>query len=77
MKQIKLSTENNINLFKLFSLLVPERKDKYTETLLRIVKNTPNIETHLTEVKETLKREFSIDTKAMNELERLESLFFF
>lgn len=76
-KQIKLSTENNINLFKLFSLLVPERKDKYTETLLRIVKNTPNIETHLKEVKETLKREFSIDTKDMNELERLEVLFFY
>lgn len=77
MKQIKLSTENNINLFKLFSLLVPERKDKYTETLLRIVKNTPNIETYLTEVKETLKREFSIDTKSINELERLEVMFFY
>lgn len=76
-KQIKLSTENNINLFKLFSLLVPEKKDKYTETLLRIVKNTPNIDAHLREVKELLKREFSLDTKDMNELERLEVLFFY
>lgn len=76
-KQIKTSPENNINLFKLFSLLVPEKKDKYTETLLRIVKNTPRMDSHLMEVKETLKREFSIQDIEFNSLEKLEILFFY
>lgn len=76
-KQIKTAPENNINLFKLFSLLVPEKKDKYTETLLRIVKNTPKIDNHLLEVKEILKREFSIGEVEFDYLEKLELMFFY
>lgn len=76
-KQIKTAPENNINLFKLFSLLVPEKKDKYTETLLRIINNTPKIENHLSEVREILKREFTIEEIEFDSLEKLEQLFFY
>lgn len=76
-KQIKSSPENNVNLFKLFSYLVPEKKDKYAETLLRIVKKTPNIDGHISEIKERLKQEFEIEVNELNDLENLELLFFY
>ncbi len=76
-KQIKTSPENNINLFKLFSLMVPDRKDKYTETLLRIIKKTPGIDVHMKEVKVALMSEFGIESKELDELENLELFFFY
>jgi hypothetical protein len=76
-KQIKTSPENNINLFKMFSLLVPDRKDKYTETLLRIIKKTPRIDEHVKEVKQALKSEFGIESELLDELEDLEAFFFY
>ncbi len=76
-KQIKTSPENNINLFKLFSFLVPDNKDKYTETLLRIVKKTPGIDNHLKEIKERLYSEFEISPNSLDELETFELLFFY
>lgn len=76
-RQIKTAPENNINLFKLFSLLVPDRKDKYTETLLRIIKKTPGIDGHTKEVKNALMSEFGIEGKELDELEHLELFFFY
>lgn len=76
-RQIKTAPENNINLFKLFSLLVPDRKDKYTETLLRIIKKTPGIDGHIKEVKSALMSEFGIEGKELDELEHLELFFFY
>lgn len=71
-KQIKTSPENNINLFKLFSLIVPEKKDKYTETLLRIVKNTPDINEHLKEIKKTIQLELKINIDDIDSLGKME-----
>ena len=76
-KQIKILPENNVNLFKLFSFLVPEKKDKYAETLIRIVKKTPNIDVHLSEVKERLIVEFGVELEDLNGLEIFELIFFY
>jgi hypothetical protein len=76
-KQIKTLPENNINLFKLFSLFVPDRKDKYTETLLRVIKNTPNIKSHLNEVMDRLKNELDIDVDSISEMGDMEIMFFY
>ena len=60
-KQIKNSSDNNISLFGLISVLVPNKKDKYTETLLRIIKKTPGIDTYLVEIKERLISELDVN----------------
>jgi len=76
-KELKSLPENNINLFNIFSILVPERKSKYTETLLRIIKKTPGIESHIKEVKTILKDEFDINVEYLNELHQMEILMFY
>jgi hypothetical protein len=76
-REIKTAQENNINLFKLMSLLVPNKKDKYAETLLRIIKKTPGIDENIKEIKTILNREFEIGFEDLDSLEKLESLFFY
>lgn len=76
-KELKSLPENNINLFNIFSMLVPERKSKYTETLLRIVKKTPGIETHIKEVKVILENEFNMNVQYLDELNQMEILMFY
>jgi hypothetical protein len=76
-KELKSLPENNINLFNIFSILVPERKSKYTETLLRIIKKTPGIEGHVKEVKSILKNELDIDVNHLDELHQMEILMFY
>jgi hypothetical protein len=75
-KHLKSLPENNINLFKVFSLLVPDKKSKYTETLLRIVKNSYGIDDDFEEIKIKLKDELDFDEKYFDELEKIEVLFF-
>lgn len=73
-KELKSLPENNINLFNVFSLFVPERKSKYTETLLRIVKKTPGIDSHVSEVKSILSKDFGIKVEDLDTLSQMELL---
>jgi len=75
-KQIKTSSDNNISVFNLISLLVPEKKDKYTETLLRITKKTPQIESYVAEIKERLIRDYEVNPADMIGFTLWEVLFF-
>jgi hypothetical protein len=76
-KDLKTLPENNINLFKVLSTLVPEQKTKYTETLLRIIKKTPDIEKYSAEVKERLQHDLGIDKSVFDGLEKMELLLFY
>lgn len=66
-----LRIENSIDIFDLFSLFVPDRKNKYVELLLRIMKKTKNIESHKKEVVSKFVTEFNLD---INELEKVPTL---
>ena len=76
-KDLQTLPENNINLFKLFSKLVPENKSKYTETLLRIVKKTPGLDGHLSDVKSRLETELGLSEISLNGLTTMEMLFLY
>lgn len=76
-KELKTSPENNLSLFDLFSLFCPDRKTKYTETLLRIMKLTPNIDEHAREVKESLRVEFNISDEQLNEFSPIQIALFY
>ena len=76
-KELKEKPENNINMFELFSLLSPEGKSKYTETLIRIMKKTPNIDEHKKEIIERLSDEFKIPKETLKKFTTLEIVFFY
>ena len=58
-KELKTNSENNLNLIDVIELFGFEKKSKYTETLLRLMKNTKSLKEHIEEVKDTLIKNFS------------------
>mgnify|MGYP000874914690 FL=1 len=50
-KDLKLNPDNNLNIISILELFSPNAKSKYTDTLLRLMKSTPNIKGHIKEVK--------------------------
>ena len=50
-KDLKLNPDNNLNIISILELFSPDAKSKYTDTLLRLMKSTPNIKEHVKEVK--------------------------
>lgn len=62
-KELKTNEENIINLIDVIELFSPDKKTKYTELLLRLMKSTPNFKEHTKEIRAVLSREFeTVDT---------------
>lgn len=76
-KELKTSPEFNVNMFELFSLFSPDKKTKYTETLLRIMKKTPNIEEHCQEIKEFLSKEYNLQKNELDHIPDLQLVLFY
>jgi hypothetical protein len=76
-KELKVNPEFNLNMFELFSLFCPDKKTKYTETLLRIMKKTPNISEHCDEIKEFLQKEYSINKSDLDNFSELQLVLFY
>ena len=76
-KELKTNPENNISMFDLFSLFVPEGKSKYVETFLRIMKKTNNIDSHVKEVNEKIASTFDLQIEKLNEFPKLHMIFFY
>jgi hypothetical protein len=76
-KELKTNPENNINMYELFSMFVPEGKSKYTEVLFRLLKKTPNIEEHRREIIERLNYEFNISKDEMKSIPTIQMVFFY
>lgn len=76
-KELKTSPEFNVNMFELFSLFSPDKKTKYTETLLRIMKKTPNIDEHCVEIKEFLSAQYNIQKSELDGIPNLQLVLFY
>lgn len=76
-KDLRNSTENNINMYDLFSMLVPENKSKYVDTLLRIAKNTKGLENYVVEIKSHFKDIFNVSPEKLEGRTNIEILFFY
>ena len=66
MSKIKQLRENNnhvINLIDVLELFSPDKKSKYTETLLRLMNGTSNLNNHFEDIKISLTNEFDFITK--------------
>jgi hypothetical protein len=76
-KELKSNPDYNINLYELFSLFSPEGKSKYVETLIRIMKKTPNIEEHKKDIIDELNEQYGFQKVKLNELPTLQIVFFY
>ncbi len=61
-KELRTNPDNNLNLVSVLELFSPDGKSKYTDMLLRLMKNTPNLKEHTKEIKTVLKNEFNFIT---------------
>ena len=67
-KDLKTNYENSLNLVSVVELFSPDAKSKYTETLLRLMKNTPNLKEHSKEIKLMINNQFPfISMEQLNE----------
>jgi hypothetical protein len=53
-RDLKFNQENNLNIVTVLELFSPDGKSKYTELLLRLMKNTPNLKEHTKEIKKVI-----------------------
>lgn len=57
-KELKTNSQNILNLVDVLELFSPEKKSKYTDTLLRLMRNTGTLDEHVMEIKTNLISKF-------------------
>ena len=62
-KELKENSGNSINLVDIIELFAPEKKSKYTELLLKMMKNTKSLKEHSKEIIENLTSNFDFINK--------------
>ena len=63
-KELRTNEDYNLNIVSILEMFSPEGKSKYTETLLRMMKNTPNLKDHTKEIKSVLMEKFPFMEKS-------------
>ena len=53
-RDLKFNQDNNLNIISVLELFSPDAKSKYTELLLRLMKNTPRLKEHTNEIKRVI-----------------------
>jgi hypothetical protein len=76
-KELRTNQDNTVNFYELFEKFVPEKKSKYVETLLRLMKKTKNIDEHIEEIKQKLFVEFNIPKEEWEGFGKLQIVFFY
>ena len=67
-KELRSNEDYNLNIVSILEMFSPEGKSKYTETLLRMMKNTPNLKEHTKEIKLFLVDKFPFIEKSKLDL---------
>jgi len=67
-KDLRTNEDYNLNIVSILEMFSPEGKSKYTETLLRMMKNTPNLKEHTKEIKLVLNDKFPFIEKSKLDL---------
>jgi hypothetical protein len=67
-KELRTNEDYNLNIVSILEMFSPEGKSKYTETLLRMMKNTPNLKEHTKEIKLVLNDKFPFIEKSKLDL---------
>lgn len=65
-RELRESSDSQFNLYDLLCLFVPEKKSKYVETIMRIMKNTNGIDEHVNEIKKYMEDNYGIKKEYFN-----------
>jgi hypothetical protein len=77
-KELKTNPNNVLNLISMLELFSPEGKTKYVELLLNLMKSTPNIKEHVSEVKTYLTNNFEfIKSEQLNDFSDLQLMMIY
>ena len=77
-KELKTDTQNVLNLIDVLELFSPEKKSKYTDTLLRLMRNTSSLDEHILEIKTSLINKFDfIRMEDLNNFSDIQVLLMF
>lgn len=76
-KDLKSNPENQINIIDMISLVVPEGKSKYVETLLRIMKKTLNITDYVDKIREDLSVNYGISKEVLKDISDLQLIYYY
>jgi hypothetical protein len=76
-KELRTNQENIVNFYEIFEKFVPEKKSKYVETLLRLMKKTKNIDEHIEDIKEKFLADFNIPKEEWEGYGKLQMVFFY
>jgi hypothetical protein len=77
-KELKTDTQNVLNLIDVLELFSPEKKSKYTDTLLRLMRKTSSLDEHILEIKTSLINKFDfIRMEDLNNFSDIQILLMF
>jgi hypothetical protein len=76
-KELRTNQENIVNFYEIFEKFVPEKKSKYVETLLRLMKKTKNIDEHIDEIKAKLLADFNIPKEEWDGYSKFQIVFLY
>ena len=71
-KDLKSKPENNLNIIEILELICPEKKTKYIETLLRLMKKTKNYDNYIVDIKEMLTKKLNISSSKLEKFTNLQ-----
>lgn len=77
-KELKMNDDNNLNLVDVIELFSVDKKSKYTETLLRLMRNTKSLKEHIEEVKTVIMKNYSfIERKDLDKFNDIQLLLLY
>jgi hypothetical protein len=76
-KNLKNDSENFINVVDVLSLICPDGKSKYVETLIRIIKKTPKLKEYGDEVKKVICKNFEVEIKKLEHFNNIQILLIY
>ena len=74
-KNVKLQSENNINIVDLLTLIIPTNKTKYVEILIRMMKSTSDLKEYHNHVIESLSSKYKIDENELKKFPKFQLAF--
>lgn len=77
-KKLAADSNHTLNMVEVFKMFSPEGKTKYVDMFLKVIKNTPNMKSHVDEIKSTLVKSLPWITKdQLDQFGDFEMIFYY